>query len=65
MRRYELRFGLLGPPVLYDRPPYEISYDPASEAVPASTAPGTAGKVPGETPDGSGTGPVFPRPTML
>ncbi|MES4889224.1 BTAD domain-containing putative transcriptional regulator [Streptomyces sp. NPDC096012] len=25
MRRYELRFGLLGPPVLYDRPPYGIS----------------------------------------
>ncbi|MEU1402736.1 BTAD domain-containing putative transcriptional regulator [Streptomyces sp. NPDC005728] len=27
MRRCELRFGLLGPPVLYDRQPYEISYD--------------------------------------
>ncbi|MFJ9869483.1 BTAD domain-containing putative transcriptional regulator [Streptomyces sp. NPDC101165] len=26
MRRCELRFGLLGPPVLYDRQPYEISY---------------------------------------
>ncbi|MFI5688969.1 BTAD domain-containing putative transcriptional regulator [Streptomyces sp. NPDC051636] len=25
MRRYELRFGLLGPPVLYDRPLYGIS----------------------------------------
>ncbi|MEU9445321.1 BTAD domain-containing putative transcriptional regulator [Streptomyces sp. NPDC048304] len=25
MRRYELRFGLLGPPVLYDRPPFGIS----------------------------------------
>ncbi|MFJ9818822.1 BTAD domain-containing putative transcriptional regulator [Streptomyces sp. NPDC101151] len=28
MRRCELRFGLLGPPVLYDRQPYGISYDP-------------------------------------
>ncbi|MGW4568042.1 BTAD domain-containing putative transcriptional regulator, partial [Streptomyces sp. NPDC004561] len=27
MRRCELRFGLLGPPVLYDRPPYGISYN--------------------------------------
>ncbi|SOD84778.1 BTAD domain-containing putative transcriptional regulator [Streptomyces sp. Ag109_G2-15] len=27
MRRCELRFGLLGPPVLYDRHPYDISYD--------------------------------------
>ncbi|MEV7688280.1 AfsR/SARP family transcriptional regulator [Streptomyces bungoensis] len=25
-RRCELRFGLLGPPVLFDRPPYGISY---------------------------------------
>ncbi|MFJ4581217.1 AfsR/SARP family transcriptional regulator [Streptomyces echinatus] len=30
MRRCELRFGLLGPPVLYDRTPYGISYDPSS-----------------------------------
>src|SRR4051794_38892869 len=29
MRRYELRFGLLGPPVLYDRVPFGISYDAA------------------------------------
>jgi DNA-binding SARP family transcriptional activator/tetratricopeptide (TPR) repeat protein len=28
MRRCELRFGLLGPPVLYDRPPYGISHNP-------------------------------------
>ncbi|MEU6774243.1 BTAD domain-containing putative transcriptional regulator [Streptomyces sp. NPDC046759] len=27
MRRCELRFGLLGPPVLYDRPPFGISCD--------------------------------------
>ncbi|MEU9474661.1 BTAD domain-containing putative transcriptional regulator [Streptomyces sp. NPDC048191] len=27
MRRCELRFGLLGPPVLYDRPPSAISYE--------------------------------------
>ncbi|MEU1462276.1 BTAD domain-containing putative transcriptional regulator [Streptomyces sp. NPDC005727] len=29
-RRYELRFGLLGPPALYDRQPYGISYDPCA-----------------------------------
>ncbi|CAL9301510.1 BTAD domain-containing putative transcriptional regulator [Streptomyces sp. SudanB182_2057] len=28
MRRCELRFGLLGPPVLYDRPSYGVSYEP-------------------------------------
>ncbi|MFF7095247.1 BTAD domain-containing putative transcriptional regulator [Streptomyces rubradiris] len=27
MRRCELRFGLLGPPVLYDRPSYGVSYE--------------------------------------
>ncbi|MEU7049314.1 AfsR/SARP family transcriptional regulator [Streptomyces eurythermus] len=32
MRRCELRFGLLGPPVLYDRPSYEDSYEPSSGA---------------------------------
>ncbi|MEU6668642.1 BTAD domain-containing putative transcriptional regulator [Streptomyces sp. NPDC046727] len=37
MRRCELRFGLLGPPVLYDRSSYEISYD---------TSPGTSGDLP-------------------
>ncbi|KOV68410.1 BTAD domain-containing putative transcriptional regulator [Streptomyces sp. MMG1121] len=31
MRRCGLRFGLLGPPVLYDRPPYEISYGSSRE----------------------------------
>ncbi|OIJ96725.1 transcriptional regulator [Streptomyces sp. MUSC 14] len=31
MRWCGLRFGLLGPPVLYDRPPYEISYEAADE----------------------------------
>ncbi|MEV6116605.1 BTAD domain-containing putative transcriptional regulator [Streptomyces sp. NPDC052109] len=35
MRRCELRFGLLGPPVLYDRPPSGISYEPLG------TLPGT------------------------
>ncbi|MFF2205387.1 BTAD domain-containing putative transcriptional regulator [Streptomyces sp. NPDC058145] len=30
-RRYELRFGLLGPPALYDRPPYGISYGPYAD----------------------------------
>ncbi|MFJ9731123.1 BTAD domain-containing putative transcriptional regulator [Streptomyces sp. NPDC101171] len=29
-RRYELRFGLLGPPALYDRQPYGISYEPSA-----------------------------------
>ncbi|WP_432170980.1 BTAD domain-containing putative transcriptional regulator [Streptomyces sp. 1222.5] len=38
MRRYELRFGLLGPPVLYDRPPYEISYDPSSDVAASADA---------------------------
>ncbi|MFE9905892.1 AfsR/SARP family transcriptional regulator [Streptomyces achromogenes] len=32
MRRCELRFGLLGPPVLYDRPSYGVSYEPSSGA---------------------------------
>ncbi|MFF4487763.1 BTAD domain-containing putative transcriptional regulator [Streptomyces sp. NPDC001544] len=31
MRRCELRFGLLGPPVLYDRAPYGISYSDTSD----------------------------------
>ncbi|MFF7371975.1 AfsR/SARP family transcriptional regulator [Streptomyces tricolor] len=42
MRRCELRFGLLGPPVLYDRPPYGISYDSPSPT-PGATNPGTPG----------------------
>ncbi|KOV97619.1 AfsR/SARP family transcriptional regulator [Streptomyces sp. NRRL B-3648] len=50
MRQCELRFGLLGPPVLYDRPPYGISYDPP---------PGTAGTPddppPGDSPSGTPT----------
>ncbi|MFF5474943.1 BTAD domain-containing putative transcriptional regulator [Streptomyces achromogenes] len=32
MRRCELRFGLLGPPVLYDRPSYGVSYGPSPGA---------------------------------
>ncbi|WP_432153891.1 BTAD domain-containing putative transcriptional regulator [Streptomyces tricolor] len=42
MRRCELRFGLLGPPVLYDRPPYGISYDSPSPT-PGAARPGTPG----------------------
>ncbi|MFG2354738.1 BTAD domain-containing putative transcriptional regulator [Streptomyces sp. NPDC048521] len=43
MRRYELRFGLLGPPVLYDRPPYEISYEtPGSASAKAAKTAKTA-----------------------
>ncbi|WP_251094369.1 BTAD domain-containing putative transcriptional regulator [Streptomyces sp. Caat 7-52] len=40
MRRCELRFGLLGPPVLYDRPPYGLSYETPSRTAgdPASGA---------------------------
>ncbi|WP_317444634.1 BTAD domain-containing putative transcriptional regulator [Streptomyces collinus] len=41
MRRYELRFGLLGPPVLYDRQPYGISYDASDPDVPGNTPDGT------------------------
>ncbi|MFC9282376.1 BTAD domain-containing putative transcriptional regulator [Streptomyces collinus] len=37
MRRYELRFGLLGPPVLYDRQPYGISYDASDSTVDADS----------------------------
>ncbi|GGW61482.1 hypothetical protein GCM10010503_43210 [Streptomyces lucensis JCM 4490] len=40
-QRYELRFGLLGPPVLYDRPPYGISYESGGD-VPAKTSAGTS-----------------------
>ncbi|MFG2637365.1 BTAD domain-containing putative transcriptional regulator [Streptomyces sp. NPDC048362] len=66
MRRYELRFGLLGPPVLYDRPPYEIAYgtpggdpgDPGGPGAPGgseSAGPGEADLAParpGLTDDG-------------
>ncbi|MFG3207262.1 BTAD domain-containing putative transcriptional regulator [Streptomyces sp. NPDC048192] len=42
MRRCELRFGLLGPPVLYDRPPFGISCNssdaPAADALPGKSA---------------------------
>ncbi|KUN26797.1 transcriptional regulator [Streptomyces corchorusii] len=49
MRRCELHFGLLGPPVLYDRPPHGISYDSSYATSPESsgTAPGTVGTSPG------------------
>ncbi|MFF8910024.1 BTAD domain-containing putative transcriptional regulator [Streptomyces olivaceoviridis] len=48
MRRCELHFGLLGPPVLYDRPPYGISYDSSCITSPetSGTAPGAAGAAP-------------------
>ncbi|MEU0008125.1 BTAD domain-containing putative transcriptional regulator [Streptomyces sp. NPDC006314] len=53
MRRYELRFGLLGPPVLYDRPPYEISYGtpggPSGE--PADSTLAGASQAPDDTSD--------------
>ncbi|WP_369395209.1 BTAD domain-containing putative transcriptional regulator [Streptomyces sp. CG1] len=39
MRRCELRFGLLGPPVLYDRPPFEISSDTLDDGVRAIGSP--------------------------
>jgi DNA-binding SARP family transcriptional activator/tetratricopeptide (TPR) repeat protein len=42
MRRCELRFGLLGPPVLYDRPPYGISYDTLSGSTGHPGDPGDA-----------------------
>ncbi|QTD99997.1 AfsR/SARP family transcriptional regulator [Streptomyces cyanogenus] len=42
MRRCELRFGLLGPPVLYDRPSCGISYDP-SAGTPGDPSSGTSG----------------------
>ncbi|MGW0509423.1 BTAD domain-containing putative transcriptional regulator [Streptomyces olivaceoviridis] len=49
MRRCELHFGLLGPPVLYDRPPHGISYDSSYATSPetSGTAPGTGGTSPG------------------
>lgn len=49
MRRCELHFGLLGPPVLYDRPPYGISYDSSCTTSPeaSGTSPGAAGTSPG------------------
>ncbi|MGW2641790.1 BTAD domain-containing putative transcriptional regulator [Streptomyces sp. NPDC001348] len=37
MRRCELRFGLLGPPVLYDRVTYGVSYNGTDGATPATT----------------------------
>ncbi|MEW2285279.1 BTAD domain-containing putative transcriptional regulator [Streptomyces sp. NPDC047841] len=50
MRRCELRFGLLGPPVLYDRPRYGMSYDSSYAAAPPET-PGTSSGT-----SGTGTG---------
>ncbi|MEV5383799.1 BTAD domain-containing putative transcriptional regulator [Streptomyces sp. NPDC052721] len=57
MRRCELRFGLLGPPVLYDRPPYGISY-----VTPHDTFPETSGASPGAPGAAPGTsGPPTPH----
>ncbi|MEV6839234.1 BTAD domain-containing putative transcriptional regulator [Streptomyces sp. NPDC051133] len=62
MRRCGLRFGLLGPPVLYERPPYEMSYDTLVGGPAGGTGGGTGGPAedtadgapadpPGDTPD--------------
>ncbi|MEW2510569.1 BTAD domain-containing putative transcriptional regulator [Streptomyces sp. NPDC046870] len=56
MRRCELRFGLLGPPVLYDRPRYGMSYDGSYAVTPPET-PGTSAGTSGTSPGASGTGP--------
>ncbi|MFI0228667.1 BTAD domain-containing putative transcriptional regulator [Streptomyces sp. NPDC017086] len=66
MRRCELRFGLLGPPVLYDRlpdrPPHGLPYDPPAHAsgppptgAPGEPAPGTAAGISSRTASASGT----------
>ncbi|MFF7753869.1 BTAD domain-containing putative transcriptional regulator [Streptomyces sp. NPDC007971] len=51
MRRCKLRFGLLGPPVLYDRPPHGISHATARGA--STGAPGGQHPVPGAADSGS------------
>ncbi|MGW3206215.1 BTAD domain-containing putative transcriptional regulator [Streptomyces sp. NPDC001135] len=54
MRRYGLRFGLLGPPVLYDRPPFGISTEPPGARPEGPAADGTPhGKPPTDGPDAS------------
>ncbi|MEU7412294.1 BTAD domain-containing putative transcriptional regulator [Streptomyces sp. NPDC042638] len=61
MRRCELRFGLLGPPVLYDRPPYGISYDTPSGSSGSSGAYGDASPgSPAGRADGNPASPVDP-----
>ncbi|MFF9023932.1 AfsR/SARP family transcriptional regulator [Streptomyces eurythermus] len=55
MRRCELRFGLLGPPVLYDRPSYGVSYEPSSGASGDVSSGGSGGASPGAS------GPVTSR----
>ncbi|MEU8692575.1 BTAD domain-containing putative transcriptional regulator [Streptomyces sp. NPDC048665] len=47
MRRCGLRFGLLGPPVLYDRPPYETAHEPSSYETPG----GLSGEAFDDVPD--------------
>ncbi|GGY95242.1 hypothetical protein GCM10010300_44030 [Streptomyces olivaceoviridis] len=59
MRRCELHFGLLGPPVLYDRPPYGISYDSSCATSPETS--GTAPRAAGAAPRSSGP-PTARRP---
>ncbi|WP_330338619.1 BTAD domain-containing putative transcriptional regulator [Streptomyces sp. NBC_00557] len=59
MRRCELRFGLLGPPVLYDRPPFGISCnssdahsgDPAAAGTRTRTSASAALATPRQVPD--------------
>ncbi|MFJ4328284.1 BTAD domain-containing putative transcriptional regulator [Streptomyces tricolor] len=69
MRRCELRFGLLGPPVLYDRPPYGISCDSpsptpgaANPGTPGGTAPAAPGAPTPGTPAESAAGTSFDTP---
>jgi DNA-binding SARP family transcriptional activator/tetratricopeptide (TPR) repeat protein len=52
MRRCELRFGLLGPPVLYDRQPFGISYAPPGAPSDAFAADGVL-RATGHDADGS------------
>ncbi|MEU5707932.1 AfsR/SARP family transcriptional regulator [Streptomyces flaveolus] len=58
MRRCELRFGLLGPPVLYDRPQYGISYD--SFHATSQEASGIPAEASGLSPEASGMSPEAP-----
>ncbi|MET8765800.1 BTAD domain-containing putative transcriptional regulator [Streptomyces sp. NPDC004658] len=59
MRRCELRFGLLGPPVLYDRPPYGISYGTSNATSPGNS--GTSPEASGTAPEASGAAPGASR----
>ncbi|MEV5170411.1 BTAD domain-containing putative transcriptional regulator [Streptomyces flaveolus] len=75
MRRCELRFGLLGPPVLYDRPQYGISYDSSHATSPEASgisaeasgisaeAPGPPSGAPGPASESSGPAPGSSGPS--